>query len=251
MPPVGAKVVMIKKSSIIRPKRGKYITKYKGKSRGYKKKYNYRSLNYYHFVRETLPDTKSFSIIPSGAGFNAIGYMNFDNLQWNQLVNSTTEFGALFARYKVTKVVTILTPLFNETANTTTGWNPQLSPGLRITRISTKFLNAPFAVQANAKLQLDELAQIQSKTVRPYASNRSMMMITKHPGVSKRGVVDSTNTEIDMRAPCPWLNCSNQSDVPLKHNSMIFAERTDGQPLTTDYKYRVVHKIYFTCTQVG
>lgn len=249
MPPVGAKVVMVKKSTIIRPKKQyKKKTYYK---KPYKKKLNYRSLRYYHFVRETLPDTKGFSIIPTGGGFNAIGYLNFDNLQWNQLVNSTTEFGALFARYKVSKIVTILTPMYQETVASNNNVGYSTSVGLRITRISTKYLNAPFAVQSNAKLQLDELAQIQSKTVRPYSSSRSMMLVTKHPGVAMRGIVDSTNTEIDMVSPCPWLNCSNQSDVPLKHNSLIFAERTDGLPLTADWKYRVVHKIYFTCTQVG
>lgn len=246
MPPVRGKPIMIKKSSIIYPKKKPYKKNYK---KYYKKKLNYRSMRYYHFVRETLPDTKSFNIISSGGGYNAIGYMNFDNLQWNQLVSATTEFGALFARYKVSKIVTILTPLWSQVVDNPATYST--TPALRITRVSTKYLTAPFVVSANAKAQLEELAQIQSKSVSGYSSVKSMMLVTKHPGVALRGIVDSTNTEIDMRAPCPWLNCENQSDVPLKHNSLIFAERTDGQALTTDWKYRVVHKIYFTCTQVG
>lgn len=248
MPPIGAKVVYVKKSTIKYPKKRPYKKQYK---KQYNKKLNYRSLKYYHFVRETLPETKAFTIIPTGGGFNSIGYLNFDNLQWNQLVAASTEFGALFARYKVTKIVTILTPMYQETIASNNNVGYSTSVGLRITRLSTKYLTAPFNIQANAKLQLDELAQIQAKTVRGYSSPKSMLLVTKHPGVALRGVVDSTNTEIDMRAPCPWLNCTNQNDVPLKHNSLIFAERTDGQALTVDWKYRVVHKIYFTCSQVG
>lgn len=213
---------------------------------------SYRHVKTYSFVRETMPLTLSFNIISTGASFNAIGYLNFDNLQFNQLVSSTLDFGNLFARYKVDKIVTILTPMFQETSAPTTGaFLPGNSAALRITRLNTKFLNEPFAVAANADDQLRELAQIQSKTIRPYASNKSMMLVTKNPNVSERSVIDTTNTEIEVNKPMPWLNIANQSDVPLKHNSLIFAERTDGQALTTDWKYRVVHKIYFRCSQVG
>ncbi len=214
-------------------------------------KLSYRRPLTYSFVRESMPDTISFSIIPAGGGFPAIGYMNFDNLQFNQLVQSVPEFGALFARYKVDRIETILTPMVNETVNTSTGWNPQLSSGLRITRVNTKWLNEPFNIQANSNAQLEELAQIQAKTVRPYASHHSMKLITKFPRVSQRGVVDATNTEIDVNKPMPWLNIANQADVPLKHNSLIFAVKTDGNDLDVNYKYRRVHKIYFRVAQVG
>lgn len=212
----------------------------------------YRKIRTYAFTRETMPVTLPFTLIPAGASFNPIGYLNFDNLQFNQLVSSTLDFGNLFARYKVSMIKTILTPMFNDTMAPTTGaFLPGNTAGLRITRVNTKFLNEPFAVAANADDQLRELAQIQSKSVRPYASKRSMIIITKYPHVSERAVLDTTNTEIAVNQPMPWLNIANQSDVPLKHNSIVFAERTDGQALTQDWKYRVVHKIYFKCSQVG
>lgn len=236
-------------------KKSAYVPGTRKNKKTTKKKTNYK-LSYrrpltYSFVRETMPQTISFTLIPAGASFPAIGYMNFDNLQFNQLVSAVPEFGALFARYKVDRIETILTPMVNETVNTSTGWNPQLSSGLRITRVNTKWLNEPFNIQATSDAQLQQLAQIQAKTVRPYASHHSMKLITKFPRVSQRGVVDSTNTEIDVNKPMPWLNVQSQSDVPLKHNSLIFAEKTDGNDLDVNYKYRRVHKIYFRCAQVG
>ncbi len=213
-------------------------------------KLNYRKPMVYAFVRETLPETRGFSTIDGGDSFAAIGYLNFDNLQFNQLVQSTAEFGSLFARYKVDKIETILTPMYQETigsANT----GIVNSVGLRITRVNTKWLNEPFEIQNTADEQLAVLAQLQAKTVRPYASKYSMKIITTHPRVSKRGVLDSTNTEIDTNQPMPWLNIKNQSDVPLKHNSIIFAERVDASAISSDWQYRVVHKVYFRCSQVG
>lgn len=214
-------------------------------------KTNYRSVNMYRFVRETLPTTTSFSLIPAGTTFPVMGYLNFDNLQFNQLVSAQSEFGNLFARYKVDKIETILTPMFQETVATNNNIGYSTGPGLRITRVNTKWLNDPFTIQADADDQLKELAQIQSKTVSNYASPKSLIITTINPGVAKKGVVDSTGAEIDFRGQCPWLNISGASNVPLRHNSMLFAERTDGQALDTAWKYRMVHKVYFRCSQVG
>ncbi len=213
-------------------------------------KTNYRSLNVYRFVRETVPTTTSFTLIPAGASFPAIGYLDFDNLQFNQLVAAQAEFGSLFARYKVDKIVTILTPLVQETTQVG-GTALSFSAGLRITRVNAKWLDEPFTIQANSDAQLQELAQIQSKTVSNYASPKSLVMTTVNPGVYKKGVVDSTGAEIDFRGQCPWLNISGASNVPLRHNSILFAERTDGLALDAAWKYRVVHKVYFRCSQVG
>jgi hypothetical protein len=57
----------------------------------------YRQLRQYHFSRETLPDVKGFTIIAASGGQPAIGYLNFDNLQFNQAVSSNLDFGNLFA----------------------------------------------------------------------------------------------------------------------------------------------------------
>jgi hypothetical protein len=180
-----------------------------------------------------------------------MGYLEFANLQFNQLVQSTAEFGALFARYKVDKIETILTPMFQETIASNNNVGYATSPGLRITRINTKWMNGPASLGTTSDAVLAELAQIQSKSVTPYASRRSLKLITYNPGVRKHDVLDTTDTEIQTRGPAPWLNINNQSDVPFKHNSLILAERTDGQAVTADWKYRVVHKLYFRCSQVG
>jgi hypothetical protein len=214
-------------------------------------KLSYRRPLTYSFVRESMPDVLPFSIIPAGGGFPAIGYLNFENLQFNQLASAVAEFGAIFARYKVDKIETILTPMFQEQVASNNNVGYSTSSGLRITRVNTKWLNEPFNIQASADAQLGELAQIQAKSVRSYASRNSMKLITKFPRVAQRGVLDSTSTEIDVNKPMPWLNIQNQADVALKHNSLIFAERTDGGSLTADWKYHRVHKIYFRCSQVG
>lgn len=215
-------------------------------------KTNYRANNVYRFVRETMPQTLSFTLIPAGASFPSIGYLNFDNLQFNQLVQAQAEFGALFARYKVDKIVTILTPMVDSTYRPVAGVSGYpFTAALRITRVNTKWLNEPFAIQANSDLQLAELAQLQTKSVSNYASKKSLIMTTINPGVSKRGVVNSTGAEIDVRGPCPWLNITSDSDIPLQHNSMLFAERTDGGSLDDSFRYRVVHKVFFRTSQVG
>ncbi len=215
-------------------------------------KTNYRSTNVYRFTRETLPLTLSFNLIPAGTSFPAMGYLKFDNLQFNQLVNSTAEFGALFARYKVDKIVTSLTPMFQTTnSDNAATARYDYSSGLRITRINTKYLNEDFQIQSDADDQLRELAQFQTKSVTNYASPRSLTITTLNPGVRTKGVLDSTGAEIDTRAPCPWLNATSETNVPLSHNSVVFAERTDGGGLNANWKYRVVHKLFFRCSQVG
>ena len=215
-------------------------------------KTNYRATNVYRFCRETLPQTLSFSLIPAGSSFPAMGYLNFDNLQFNQLPEATSDFGNLFARYKVDKIVTYLTPLFQEAeSNNASTARYDYSPNLKITRVNTKYLNEDFAVSANADDQLLQLAQFQSKSVTQYASKRSLKLETKRPGVRKKGILDSTGTEIDTRAPMPWLNASIETNVPLSHNSIIFAERIDGGGLNANWKYRVTHKIWFRCSQVS
>lgn len=215
-------------------------------------KTNYRAINTYRFTRETMPQTLPFSIIAAGTSFPAMGYLEFANLQFNQLVQSTTEFGNLFARYKVDKIETILTPMFQEVqAPANASFMPSNSPALRITRINTKYFNGPTSLGSTSDAVLSELAQIQSKTVTPYASRKSLKLVTLNPMIQAQSVLDTTSTEITTAQPAPWMNISNQADVPFRHNSVVFAERTDGQAVTTDWKYRVVHKVYFRCAQVG
>ena len=199
----------------------------------------------YRFMREGMPQTLSFSIIPAGTSFPAMGYLDFKNLSFANLTQATAEFGALFARYKVDKIVTILTPLFTEV---TAG---EVGNALRITRVNTKWLTGDFEIQSDSDDQLAQLSQLQAKSTTNYASNRNLILTTLNPGVVQDSVVDTNGDTIDTRAKCPWLNITEHSSVPLKHNSLIFAERTTGQDLTADWKYRVVHKVYFRVSQVG
>ncbi len=221
---------------------------------------DYRSINEYRFMRETVPITVPFNVIPAGNSFKSIGYLKFDNLQFNQLVQSTQDFGNLFARYKVDRIETYLTPMFDRIPAITGGTvDPLPSPALTITRLNTKYLDEEFAISADADDQLAVLAQFQSKTVSQYAKPGSMKLITDNPGVEMQGVIDSTGATHNYRAAAPWLNISLEADVPFKHNSLIFAERTDGagidedfnQPTTQSFKYRVVHRVYFRCSQVS
>lgn len=215
-------------------------------------KTNYRALNVYRFVRETLPSTATFTIIPA-ANYAAMGYMSFENLQMNQLPGVNDDFNNLFARYKVDKIVTTLTPLWEETVVQGTGANNSnvaYSPELEITKVNTKYMIGDFPIKANADLMLTELAQLQAKTTSKYSHKRPMTLVTVGPGTKNNTVVDATGTEIDSRGPSPWLSWGT-TDVPLKHNAIIFARRVDGNAVDLNWKYQVRHKIYFRCSQVG
>lgn len=213
-------------------------------------KTNYRALNVYRFVRETLPQTATFSLIAQGTGsYPAMGYMNFDNLQVNQLPGITDDCAKLFARYKVDKIVTKLTPMWEETINLTTN-STTISPELEITRVNTKYMIVDFPIQASASAQLTELAQLQAKSVGKYSRRTPLTLTTVNPGTSAKTVVDAGGTEIQSRMGAPWLSFAN-TNVPLKHNSILFARCLDGAALTDQWKYSVTHKIYFRCSQVG
>lgn len=111
-------------------------------------KTNYRALNVYRFVRETLPQTATFDLITQGGGsYPTIGYMNFDNLKMNQLPGIGTDMLNLFARYKVDKIVTKLTPMFQETIiqqGIVAGPGLVDGPELEITRVNTKYMIGGF-----------------------------------------------------------------------------------------------------------
>lgn len=235
-----------KKKRYRRPK--PYVSNRKiGKARPMRNlKLNYRSMNVYRFMRETLPSTATFSIIASG-NYGAIGYMSFENLQFGQLPGSN-DFTQLFARYKVDKIVTTLTPLYDVTTQANT------SAQLEITRVNTKWMIGDFPILANADLQLAELAQIQGKSKSLYTGKRPLTLTTINPGVVGNSVVNSAGNEVDARRSAPWLALSGTHqaiDVPFKHNAMLFGARVDGLNIDTTYKYRVTHKLYFRCSQVG
>lgn len=199
---------------------------------------------------KTLPQTATFALIPQGAGtYPAMGYMNFNNLQMNQLPGIVDDMAKLFARYKVDKIVTKLTPMWQETTSQA-AVIVSAGPELEITRVNTKFMIVDFPIQATAQAQLTELAQLQAKTVGKYSRKKPLMLTTINPGTSAKTVVDAGGVEIESRGASPWLSWGT-TNVPLKHNSIIFGRRIDGNPLDGTWKYSVTHKIYFRCSQVG
>lgn len=213
-------------------------------------KTDYRSINVYRYMRETIPTTASFSVIPQGAGSGipAIAYMSFENLQFQQMPGAT-DFTNLYARYKVDKIVTTLVPMVEEITNVVGG-----ASQLEITRVNTKWMNSDFPIASNSEDQLKELAQIQCKTRSLYARSKPLTLVTVNPGVNARTVVDSSGNEVDARNRSPWLALSGPNaaiDVPFKHNALIFAARVDGVSMDTGWKYRVTHQLYFRCSQVG
>lgn len=230
----------------------RYIRRKRTNARPMKSIGGYRNVNSYRFCRETLPTTTSFTIIPAGTSYPAMGYLNFDNLQLSQLVN-VNEFAVLFARYHVDKIITCLTPMFQMAVSSTSssGSTTGLSSNLRTTKVSTKWLNQSFNIGATADAQLEELAQLQAKSKGYYAAKRCIYLTTINPRVSQKGVLNASGTEISVNKPMPWLNIAAQASVPLTHNSLIFAERIDGSDLDANWKFRVCHKIYFRCSQVG
>ena len=210
----------------------------------------YRVINTYRFMRETIPQTATFSLIPA-ANYGAMGYMSFENLQFNQLPGFA-DFN-LFARYHVDMIVTELVPIFQEVISDNSS-SAGVSQQLEITRVNTKYMNGDFPIAATSDAQLAALAQLQAKTKSLYASKRPIRIVTKNPGINARSVVDAAGNEVDARKAAPWLSISGPNaavNVPFKHNAIIFAVRTDGLSLTLDWKYRVTHKLYFRCSQVG
>lgn len=217
-------------------------------------KTNYRALNVYRFVRETLPQTATFQLIAQGPGsYPAMGYMNFDNLQMNQLPGIGSDMANLFARYKVDKIVTKLTPLWEENIiQQGIAAGPGLTDGaqLEVTRVNTKYMIADFPIKPTAVEMLTELAQLQAKSVGKYSRKKPLIITTLNPGTKASTVVDAGGTEVESRGASPWLSWGT-TNVPLKHNSLIFARRIDGGPLTVEWKYSVTHQIHFRCSQVG
>ena len=210
-------------------------------------KLNYRATNVYRYMRETIPSTYTFTLIPAGPGFPAMGYMSFENLKFN-LLPGYADFVNLYARYKVDKIITTLTPMYE----TVTQVNH--SSQLEITRVNTKWMTGDFPIAANSDLQLNELAQLQAKSKSLYAHKKPLTIVTMNPGTKERSVVDSSGNEVDARGKSPRLSLSGANaalDVQFKHNAVVFGARVDGTDLDATFKYRVTHKVFFRCSQVG
>jgi hypothetical protein len=199
-------------------------------------------------------------ILPASGNQSAMGYLQF-RLNMDSLVN-TADFSNLFANYRVTCIVTTLTPMFqgNDSNPPTAADNvgafyswQSYSPQCIVTKVHGKYLNEPFEVAANGLAQREELSQIQAKTKTKMYKPRDIKLVTKYPATYKLSVADPaqpTTTSV-VRDKSRWLSWQNDRDMEFAHNDTIFVERVDGGDLTTDWKFRVTHKVYFKCSYVG
>ena len=226
-----------------------------------KLKLSYRAINAYKFVRETEPQIITPTVI-TGTGTQAnIGYFQFKDLKIDDLPN-WAEFENLFARFKVTCIVTTLIPMAQGTLGLSdmSALALATSANSKVTRVNTKWLNKEFEVASTAEDQLHELAQIQSKSVSLYMRKYPLKIVTKLPGLSTITLADPevdpalSSNQIVTRSPGKWLNCEDASQVKFSHNNILFMEKLDGSDINSgaNYgRYYMTHKIYFSVAQVG
>jgi hypothetical protein len=222
------------------------------------KSLGYRRPAQFMFHRETMPSTKSLDILAAAGNQPAMGYLQF-RLNMDSLVN-TSDFSNLFANYRVTCIVTTLTPLFDGTiANLMqtgeTGFDPiqTYSAQCIVTKVHGKYLNEPFQISTNGLTQREELAQIQAKTKTKMLKPRDIKLVTKYPATYTVGQADPDQpaTQSVERGKSRWLSLQDDRDMEFVHNDTIFVERVDGRDVTSDFKFRVTHKVYFKCSYVG
>ena len=208
-----------------------------------------------------MPETKELDIIEASGGHPSIGHLQFKDIKAQDLVNFKPEFGAVFAKYKINKIVTILTPMFGYntsqpippiggvTFDQAQGYSGQCL----VTRIHGKYFNKPFDFGGYTAVTLREkLAQIQSKTCSKLYRPKATYLTTNNPGNYENVVKDpSTGLVTVVRSSNKWLNITDQSDLEFAHADALTVERLDGLDITDDWKYRVTHKIYFECSIVG
>lgn len=216
---------------------------------------NYRTINSYRFVRETLPQQIAPTII-SGTGTQAnIGYFQFSDIFMSSLPN-WSEFKNLFARFKVSCIVSTLIPMAMETTSISDQSNTELalSANAKITRVNTKFLAKDFQVKDTAEEQLKELAQIQAKSVSLYTRKKPLTLVSKKPGqyIITLEDPDDQDSGITTRASGKWQNTGDGEALKFAHNNILFLEKLDGSDMSGNFgRYYITHKIYFSVSQVG
>ena len=202
------------------------------------KSLGYRRPAQFMFHRETLPSTQSLDILAASGNQPAMGYLQF-RLNMDSLAN-TTDFSNLFANYRVTCIVTTLTPLFSgalappQQDSVNFDDSQQFSGQCIVTRVHGKYLNEPFEVAANGLAQREELAQIQAKTTTKMYKPRDIKLVTKYPATYNVVQADPEDsaTQSVVRGKSRWLSWQNDRDMEFAHNDTIFVERVDGGSLT-------------------
>lgn len=247
------------------PKNNKRNYKRKGKRNPYRNgkarpmkalKSTYKAVNVYRFFRETLPETISPTVIPKAATEPSIGYLDFSNLKIEQLVNWDTDFVGVYANYTIDKIVTECIPMYQMVTVDSSVSFPtavDISRNLQITTVSTSLLNKPFVISATSSAQRQELAQLQAKKKSLYANIKPLYITTHNPKFYTTVLEDpaSSTTSTILSSKKKWLSVNDNKDAQFAHNSLLFMDRIDGNDMSPDYKYRVTHRVYFRCSQVG
>lgn len=210
--------------------------------------------NQYRFCREEVSSVIDIhdSLV---AATGTIAVVNLDNFKMNLLANFVTEFSPLFANYKLDKLVFYLNPLFTISTGEAFATGGVSTPELNITRLSTKYLNTPLALGTTDAAVRTSLAQFQAKTISRYGTKYPLRCTTNHPRIFQviqptqgvGGVSSEFVTE-----PGKWLSIRNSSDVEFATNhSLVFQKRDQTAIQAGVYKYQLVTKAYFRCSQVG
>lgn len=210
--------------------------------------------NQYRFCREEVSSVIDIhDSLVSAAG--TISVVNLDNFKMNLLSNFVTEFSPLFANYKLDMLVFYLNPLFTVSTGEAFATGGVSTPELNITRINTKYLNVPLNLGTTDAAVRAALAQLQMKTTSRYGTKYPLKLITKYPRIFQviqptqgvGGVSSEFVTE-----PGKWLDIRNSSDVEFGTNhSLVFQKRDQSAIQAGVYKYQLVTKAYFRCSQVG
>lgn len=118
---------------------------------------NYRAVNKYCFVRETLPKTALLGIIGGSGSDPNLGYMNFDNFKMSDLPD-WSELQALFQTYTIDKIITYLIPTFENSQSLAGAGLGYDSEQLMITRVNTQYRTDDFPLTGDANAMRAKLA---------------------------------------------------------------------------------------------
>ena len=150
----------------------------------------------YAFVREIAPvtvdigdgDTPGVTIIAGSSGIPSTSHYQLPPFKCADLPNFS-EFQALFATFKITKIEVIMVPMWQNTVNPDgVGSGTTQVPNVMVTRVGTRFLPEGYALSTTAEASRDKLAQINRK-----AGACTVTKMAKDDNLPPSGLSDSSS----------------------------------------------------------
>ncbi len=243
------------------PNKGKFVPyakkyKYKpyrkkGKARPMKAlKLTYKGIpNQYRFKREEITSVIDLRSYATFGG--TVSVLDLDNFKMNLLTNFVTDFGPLFASYKLDKLQFVLKPMWQISAMDVQGTGAVNQPELTVTRINTKYLTSPLNLGATDAAIRASLAQLQMKTETSYSGRRNLYLSTNYPRLYSK-IEDLTTATADTTIPGRWLSIQNSSDIEFALNQVVVFQKRDQSALQGGvYQYQMKAIAHFRCSQVG